>query len=274
MSVTGRVPASTCLKERETAYAHHLRQRVYRWLAWLVLAITPAPLLAGDVAGWHQVFAEDFSTDVPLGGFPGPAYQSKWVGYPDGGRDTSGNGTYFPSRVLSVRHGALNIFLHTENGLHLVAAPIPRLPTAVQGQRYGRYVVRFRADPVPGYKLAWLLWPDSNHWPADGEIDFPEGNLNRTIGAFVHYADPKGGQTEFKTTVPEAGGWHIAATEWLPGKVTFSLDGQVIGIATTQIPTQPMHWVLQTETELVGGPPSDRPAGNVQVDWVRIYARY
>jgi hypothetical protein len=32
--------------------------------------------------------------------------------------------------------------------------------------------------------------------------------------------------------------------------------------------------VLQTETELVGGPPSDRAGGNVQVDWVRIYARY
>jgi glycosyl hydrolase family 16 len=255
------------------ANVYHRRHRAYGWLVWLAVAITPALMLAGDIPGWHQAFSEDFSTDAPVGGFPGTVYGSKWVSYSDGLRDTSGNGTYYPSKVLSVRNGVLNAFLHTENGIHMVAAPIPRLPGRVQHQRYGRYSVRFKADRVPGYKLAWLLWPDSNNWPADGEIDFPEGNLNGTIGAFVHYANPRGGQDEFTTTVPEAGAWHIATTEWAPGTVRFILDDQIIGTATTQVPSNPMHWVLQTETQLSGGPPIDSAAGNVQVDWVVISSR-
>jgi hypothetical protein len=34
-----------------------------------------------------------------------------------------------------------------------------------------------------------------------------------------------------------------------------------------------MHWVLQTETQLSGGPPADSAAGNVQIDWVTAYKR-
>jgi hypothetical protein len=228
---------------------------------------------------WHQILAEDFNTPVPVGSFPGSVYGAKWNVYPDGWPDTSHNGTYYPSRVLSVRNGVLNMYLHTEivNGsaVHMVAAPVPRLPgtTGFKGQSYGRYSERFYIDPVPGYKTAWLLWPDSNSWPADGEIDFPEGNLNKLISAFMHYANPSGGQSAFTTSVPEAGAWHIATTEWSPGKVTFILDGQVVGVATTQVPFNPMHFVLQTETQLSGGPPSDSAAGNVQVDWVVIYSR-
>ena len=36
----------------------------------------------GDLTGWHQVFADDFTTDVPIGSFP--AEVSKWTAYPDG----------------------------------------------------------------------------------------------------------------------------------------------------------------------------------------------
>src|SRR2546427_410289 len=70
------------------------------------------------------------------------------------------------------------------DGAHfIVNAPVPLLPTML----YGRYAVRFKADPVPGYKTAWLLWPDSGNWPADGEIDFPENSLDGNACAFVHH---------------------------------------------------------------------------------------
>src|ERR1700682_3460729 len=100
----------------------------------------------GDIAGWHQVFAEDFATPVALGAFPGNLYQSKWGVYV-GRHDTSGRGIYDPSRVLSVSTGVLNIYLHTENGIHLVAAPYPLLPGGgnLRGMSYGRSSVRFRA---------------------------------------------------------------------------------------------------------------------------------
>ena len=91
---------------------------------------TPAALLGtvnpsgqampmGDIAGWHQVFADDFATNVPVGSFPGSVYGSKWTVYPDGWQDTSKNGTYEPSQVLSVQGGLLNRYLHTANGIDM-----------------------------------------------------------------------------------------------------------------------------------------------------------
>jgi beta-glucanase (GH16 family) len=234
-----------------------------------VFAAMPVGNITDANGTWNQIFADDFNTPVPVGSFPGTVYGPRWNVYLDGWKDTTGNGTYYPSRVLSVNNGVLNMYLHTEiiNGVavHMVAAPQPRLPSGT-GQTYGRYSVRFYVDPVPGYKTAWLLWPDSGVWPGDGEIDYPDCNLNGTIHAYMHYASSSAGQSAFSTNVPEAGAWHIATMEWQPGKVTFILDGTVIGVATTLVPFKPMHYVLQTETQLSGGPPSNTPAGNVKVD--------
>jgi len=68
----------------------------------------------GDIPGWHQIFADDFPTDVPIGCFSGcdqgtartctglpSAVEAKWWAYPDGWKDTGGQGTYSPSRVCS-----------------------------------------------------------------------------------------------------------------------------------------------------------------------------
>jgi hypothetical protein len=228
----------------------------------------------GDLPGWHQIFTDNFATDVPVGSFPGPVYSSKWTAYPDGWQDTSKNGTYYPSKVLSVQNGVLNMYLHTENGVHMVSAPEPILVPGSPGVglRYGRYTVRFRADPVPGYKTAWLLWPDSENWPQDGEIDFPEGDLNSTIDAFMHRENGTSGasQDAYSTSATYTS-WHTATIEWLPSSLTFILDGQVIGTSTSQIPNTPMHLVFQTETSLSGPAPSDSAAGNVQIAWVAAY---
>jgi len=235
----------------------------------------PTPVVGdvptGDLPGWRQIFREDFTDgDVPLGSWPAQ-YGDRWDAYPEPWRDTSGHGIYSPERVLSVKHGVLDMYLHTDEGQPYVAAPEPKLRGVNRGQRYGRYSVRFRADPVPGYKVAWLLWPDSDQ-RRDGEIDFPEANLDSTIKAFAHEADHGRGQERF-TTDKTFAKWHIATTEWLPGRIRFILDGTVIGTATTKVPTEPMHWVLQTETQLDGPPPSPTASGHVQVDWVTAYAR-
>jgi len=179
---------------------------------------------------------------------------------------------YSPKRVLSVKHGLLDMYLHTEEGQAYVAAPEPELNGSdVRGQKYGRFSVRFRADPVPGYKTAWLLWPDSDK-RRHGEIDFPEANLGDTINGFVHHAVRGRGQERFSTGKTFEN-WHIATIEWLPGRVTFNLDGAVVGTSTRKIPKKRMHWVLQTETQLDGPPPPADAAGHVQVDWVVAYKR-
>src|SRR5262249_43334678 len=229
----------------------------------------------GNLPGWTQVFADDFTKDVPLGSFPA-AVSGKWTAYPDGWHDTSGNGTYQPSKVVSIRNGVMNLHLHTQNGIHMVAAPVPIIPGApgrAGGLLYGRFPVRFKADRVPGYKTAWLLWPDSNRW-ADGEIDFPEGGLTGTISAFMHYKGNPRAQDAYLTGATY-NTWHTAVIKWAPRAVTFLLDGRVIGSSTNPatIPSTPMHWVLQTETQLSGGPPANSAAGNVQIDWVTAYKR-
>jgi hypothetical protein len=230
----------------------------------------------GNIAGWHQVFADDFSQNVPLGRFPS-AVQSRWGNsYPDGWKDTTGSGTYMPSKVVSIANGIMNMHVHTENGVHMVAAPAPTIPGAPGnegGLHYGRYVVRFRADAVAGYKTAWLLWPDSESWPSDGEIDFPEGDLNGTIGGFVHHQGASSGsdQAAFDTNVRYTG-WHTATITWLPSGVTFQLDGNTIGKETVGVPNTPMHLVLQTETSTDASGPSNSAGGNVQIDWISVYS--
>ncbi len=234
----------------------------------------------GDLPGWKQVFADDFVTDTPVGGFPtAAAYQGRWNVYPDGTPDTAGqNGAksrYYPSKVVSVQAGILRCNLHTVNGTPMGAALLPVLPgtsTAYQGQLYGKFTIRFRADPLVGFKTAWLLWPDSGTWPRDGEIDFPEGDLSGTIGAFMHRQDGTSGgdQDGFGTTVTYTA-WHTASIEWTPEKVDFILDDRSIGSSTGRIPNTPMHWVIQTESSLDLSPAAST-SGAVQIDWVAVYS--
>lgn len=239
------------------------------------VAVDPSGLAmpVGDIPGWRQVFTDDFGQPVPLGQFPA-SVSGEWSGYADS-RDTSGNGTYAPGQVVSVHDGIMDLYLHTEDGVHLVAAPQPIIPRATGpdgGMTYGRYEIRFSAQPVAGYKTAWLLWPDSNTW-SDGEIDFPEGNLNTAFDAYLHHV----GDPQVQDTYPTPdtyGHWHTAVIEWTARSVTFLLDGHVVGVSTdvTEIPHTAMHWVLQTETQLKGGAPSDSAAGHVRIDWVTVYA--
>jgi beta-glucanase (GH16 family) len=243
----------------------------------------------GNLSGWRQIFVDDFTGTIALGewsecssepficsGLREP-YRTNWWAYTEGWADTSKNGTYSPSKVLSVADGVLDMYIHTKNGVHRVAAPVPLTygRDGSLGQLYGRYVIRFRADSLHGYKIVSLLWPTSEIWPRDGEIDFPEGNLDATIAGYVHRQNATVGndQDAFFSDVPMSGSWHTTIIEWEPDMIRFILDGQVIGTSTKRIPNTPMHWVIQTETNLNGYEPADNVAGHVLIDWVAVYAR-
>jgi glycosyl hydrolase family 16 len=252
-----------------------------RWLvptaAGVVLAVGAAVVLLpaddgmprGDLPGWRQVFTDDFDVDAPLGGFyDDPHYDERWSGYEDL-QDTSGAGTYRTNDVLSVSDGVLDMWLRTEDGVPLAAAPVPLVDGVWGGQLYGRFEVRFRADPVAGYKMAWLLWPDSDVW-AEGEVDWPEGPLDGEMYAANLQVGSPGEFALVTDPVAPFGDWHVATTEWTPDGVTFFLDGEQVGSSDVS-PSTPMHWVLQTET--AGGTPPAESEGHVQVDWVAIYQR-
>ena len=231
----------------------------------------PAP--KRNLPRWRLVFVDDFRSRIPLGAF---GERARWKAYPYPALDTSQHGTYWPQRGLSTHDGVLDIWLHTVRvagtEVHVVNAPQPVLPGPERGQLYGRYAIRFKADPVPGYKTAWLLWPDSGR-RSDGEIDFPEGNLTGTFSAYVHSvnAGANGDSTAYPTRATYRK-WHTAVIVWTPGRCRFILDGKQIGVDRQRIPDTPMHWVLQTETQLSGGPPAADASGHVYIDWVAVYA--
>ncbi|WP_261382564.1 glycoside hydrolase family 16 protein [Arthrobacter sp. UKPF54-2] len=242
-------------------------------------------LPVGDLPGWKQVFTEDFTlSDVPIGAFPGPAYQARWsAGYKDGTPDTAGQASggqsgYYPSKVLSVSNGTLDWFMHSENGVFMGAAPTPRIPNAstapprANSLLYGRVSVRFRADSLAGYKTAWLFWPDSGVWPRDGEIDFPEGDLADYIYGASHWADPDPAAADVFFSKSRFPSWHIATTEWTEGRVAFFLDGQLLGAGITRTPNTPMHYILQTEACLPACP-APQTQGHVQLDWIALWSR-
>lgn len=230
------------------------------------------PMPVGDLNGWRQVFTDDFSTNVPLGSFPS-AVSSTWGAYPAPWKDSSGNGTYSPGSVVSVANGVLTKHIHTENAVAMVAALTPKVPgSAKHGQMFGRYAARFKLDPLIGYKVAWMLWPDSGK-QTDGEIDFPEKNLSSpTVWGFVHHQGATSGadQTWAKAGY-DAATWHTAVIEWSPGLVVFTFDGVEIRRTTDRIPNTPMHWVLQTETALSSTKPAASVQGDVQIDWVAAW---
>jgi hypothetical protein len=241
-------------------------------------------LPTGDLPGWKQVFREDFNQgNVPVGGFPGPAYAAKWsAGYVDGTPDTAGQrgakSGYYPSKVLSVKNGMLDWYLHTEGGVSMGAAPTPKIPNSSTNPHransllYGRFSVRFKADPLGGFKTAWLLWPDSGIWPRDGELDFPEGDLSTKFYGAVHKMgnDPYATDIIYSDTTFTQ--WHVATMEWSPGKVEFFLDGRSLGAGTSRTPNIAMHYILQTEACLFGCPKPDT-AGHVYLDWIAIWKR-
>lgn len=223
----------------------------------------------GNLGEWHQVFTEDFTNDVALGSWPG-SYAPKFdqYDYPQNPPDTNGGGVWRTGKDVSVSGGTADYYLHSENGVAYSAAILPRTAT----QTYGRYQVRFKVDAgMTGWNSAWLLWPDDDVWPAHGELDWPEGSLTGVMQGFMHHANANGDQNEAPTTVAFASGWHTATTEWLPNSVKYYLDGTLIHDAfIDEVPTLPMHWVLQSESGS-----SSRPtgSGHIKIDWLTVYTR-
>jgi beta-glucanase (GH16 family) len=88
--------------------------------------------------------------------------------------------------------------------------------------------------------------------------------MHRQNGTAGNDQDPYRTSTKF----PD---WHTAVIEWKPNSCKFILDGTTIGHSTSRVPNTPMHWVLQSETELNSTYPAASAVANVQVDYVKVW---
>jgi len=183
------------------------------------------------------------------------------------------------SDIIAVENGLLDIHVQTVNGVHKVAAirVLPPGRLSDTGDLDGmRVEYRLRADRMPGYKGVPLLWPMSQDWPRDGEINFPESNFDAAPRAYMHrQGGTTGGDQDFYPTPAGTSwqDWHTYAIEWVPGvSCEFFLDGVSIGRSTARVPSGPMHLDLQFETQLSGGAPANSVSGHIQIDYVRVWA--
>jgi hypothetical protein len=252
-------------------------------------SVSGEPMPVGDMAGWKQLFADDFTTPVPVGAFsdcnhnadtpeaycgglaPYGNYQKRWWAYPNNWSDTAksgadGNagapfgGVYHPEDTVFIGDGAMHIkmFRPTTGGDNHVASVVP-IPC--MDHQYGRYVERIkvvRADP--GFKSAHLFYQGGF------EIDYPENDYGETISAYTHP-----GEASFSTNSRWTE-WHTTVIEWTAGSVKFSLDGKVIGTTTVKVPNIPMSWVLQNESSILGPYASPGAVAQLDLDWVACYA--
>lgn len=240
-----------------------------------------------NIGHWKHIFYDDFTKNAALGSWGEDwdphkvvytgAQGQQWLAYPKSYVDTYDKRPYRSDAVLSVRDGILNFYLHNVDGQPAGANPSPLISGGSMYQTYGRYSARFKVDTpnLDEYYVAWLLWPQSEVWPDDGEIDFPEGHLNGSVSGFHHYAGAGsyGGcrpNCQEQANVPanvKFTDWHTYTIEWSPGRIKMIVDDTVVLNSTNHVPSGPMRWQLQTETKGNG-----TNKGNLMLDWVSVWS--
>jgi beta-glucanase (GH16 family) len=225
------------------------------------------PMPKGDLPGWHQTYAEDFSD---------PNVSSRWYPY-NGQPGGDPLGWWDPSHV-SASGGVLTIAGRKEltpNGNLYVTGGMSAVRSF--SQTYGRFAIRFRMDKGYGLAYALLLWPTNNQWPP--EIDILEDNAkNRDLtSATLHYG-PNNTMIH-RETRGDFSVWHTAEVDWTPGKLVYRIDGNVwTTMTSSSVPDIPMTIAIQTQAwpcgTWEGCPNSGTPAQvNLYVDWVVAYSQ-
>jgi hypothetical protein len=208
---------------------------------------------AAQAHDWGQATkVEDFSGDL-----------SGWSLYDGEGHD--GNGRRTPS-AAAVSDGVLTIKGDARGDAEGMAwSP---------GVTYGRWEARVRA-PVADkdYHAVLLLWPDSEKWPDDGEVDFMENSdpTRQHTEFFLHFGNGTSDGAQLRGAVAaDATQWHNWAVEWAPDHITAYLDGQQWWTTSEKeaLPPGPMHMTIQLDNFRSHG--RLKPS-SMQVDWVRYY---
>ena len=151
---------------------------------------------------------------------------------------------------------------------------------------YGLWMARAKFDPGAGFGVAMLLWPQSNVWPQDGELDLVESARpqKNTALSSVHWGSPPSGQRDTGKLTGDYTQWHVYAVDWQPDHIKYSIDGQTVydtrySTKKPGIPNKPMHMVMQQEPGPFGAPgwipaPDASTPDQVtfHVDWVRVFA--
>ena len=217
-------------------------------------APAPEPGTAAERLGWGVPVAGD---EFGYTGAPDP---SKWNVYNSAGH--AGNGVRSPA-AWNVDGNVVRVTGDSQGTTGGMSADFDR-------RKYGRWEVRMRTNARdPEYHPVLILWPDSENWPCDGEIDFAEGTSDVTKMHFYHHYSCSNSQTSATRTV-DTTQWHNYAVEWTPSAIVGYLDGVEWFRDTdpSHQPPGPMHQTIQLDWFPDGTATS---TSWMEVDWVRVY---
>lgn len=234
--------------------------------------LAPTPPTPNDPfarPGWQIVFLDTFDQNVAEGSFRA-ARADAWEPYGDDWPDTSKLGVR-DSRTVSQSNGQLRIRHYTRtDGKPVAPALQPKVNGVVPSYTQARYEFRCKADStIPGFGMANLLWPVSEAWPRDGEIDFPECPSSETVKCYMHRQNgtSPGDQDYFDAGV-RLTDWHTYAWEWKAGMyLRLFVDDILVTEFTSRVPATPMRWVFQTETYS----PKAQESGYLSVEHAAIW---
>ena len=243
--------------------------------------IPPVPLPSGvampsgNVTGWQQVFADDFTTGAikpqwarysgrygqDLGGYASLShvYNSGGVMHLYGSQDSSG---YYGNQWYS--GGACLCGKSGDNWLDVNDI---------------RVTYRWRViDKTTGLKpvYAFLRWPKAENWPSGGEEDFMEGQLakNARTEVSMHGVDSSGNHKKhyWKPIAYDPTVWHTATYSRQGYTIVLNIDGVEVMRYTgnsQSLPNNAKHIVFQQQcNESVGCP--NGGSSDVQIDWVVV----
>jgi len=159
-------------------------------------------------------------------------------------------------------------------------------------QKYGRFEARIQLPEGQGlWPAFWMLGAnvDEVPWPGCGEIDVMEyqGQRPKRVFGSLHGPGYSGGESisgDFELDGDEtfADDFHVFAVDWDPGRIVFSVDGEVYHSVNSS--SVPGDWVFDHEFFVIlnlavggtlGGPvgPDTVFPAKILIDYVRIFER-
>jgi hypothetical protein len=256
------------LKATSTATAVHPRVSIQRILHAKPAGPSGLAMPKVNLPHWRIKSAQDFTgTTLPAGW---GSYEGQPGGEPNG---------YWKHSHTTVGKGVMTLAGYRD-GTKFVTGGVMAYGANVGQQTYGKYLIRFRMDKGHGVKYAALLWPKSERWPIDGEIDFAEdggGDRARTTGT-LHYG-ASNSQIQ-KSLSGDFSKWNTLGVEWTPNKLVYTLNGRPWATVTgSMVPRTAMNLAIQTQAGTCGAwagascPNSTTPARvNMQIDWAVTYS--
>jgi hypothetical protein len=215
---------------------------------------TVTPTEAAAANGWGApVTGDEFN-------YVGVPDATKWIVYNSPGH--AGQGIRSPQQV-------------TVDGSKMVMTGTPDGTTAgmsakFANQKYGRWEVRAAGSGDNEYHMVSILWPDSGNWPCDGEVDYAETTGGWNVIKFFHHYGCSNLQTSQSKPL-DVTQFHNYAVDWSPNGIVGYVDGVkwFEDNNPAHQPPGPMHQTLQLDwfpDSTANG------AGEMRVDWVRVYA--